>query len=500
MTFVTEKVTPREVRESNSRTGLPLSATFVKQVNRPGVYGDGRGGYGLTLRVRRMTNGRLSKVWVQRLRINGRATNLGLGSFPVVGLATARERALDNRRKIEQGIDPRIAENPTPTVADALEAVIEGRSASWKNGGRSAEIWRNSVRNHADNLIHRPVDQIDTGDVLRVIGPLWTDRYDTAKKVRQRLSLAFRWAMAAGHRPDDPAGEALLAALPRNGVPRRHMAALPPDRVPAALATIDNSAAYPTTKLAMRMLALTATRSGEVRGMCWDEIDNDIWTIPGERTKVSREFRVPLSPEALAVLDEARPYSDGSPDALVFPSARGRQITPDALSKLCHELDLGMTPHGLRSSFRDWCAESAVSRELAESCLAHVVKNTVEAAYRRSDLLEQRREVMNAWGPVHHVATGSTRLGPCPTRRQSNGSAGPMGAGRRPSRQAAILLYIEGWCGTVLCERAGASERARADLLLGRRAGPPAVRCCCRVAGTINRILVNGGGDDGLIP
>ena len=214
------------MRESNSRAGLPLSATFVKQVNRPGVYGDGRGGYGLTLRVRRMTNGRLSKVWVQRLRINGRATNLGLGSFPVVGLATARERALDNRRKIEQGIDPRIAENPTPTLADALEAVIEGRSASWKNGGRSAEIWRSSVRNHADNLIHRPVDQIDTGDVLRVIGPLWTDRHDTAKKVRQRLSLAFRWAMAAGHRPDDPAGEALVAALPRNGVARRHMAAL----------------------------------------------------------------------------------------------------------------------------------------------------------------------------------------------------------------------------------------------------------------------------------
>ena len=128
------------MRESNSRVGLPLSATFVKQVNHPGVYGDGRGGYGLTLRVRRMTNGRLSRVWVQRLRINGRATNLGLGSFPVVGLATARERALDNRRKIEQGIDPRITENPTPTVADALEAVIEGRSASWKNGGRSAEI------------------------------------------------------------------------------------------------------------------------------------------------------------------------------------------------------------------------------------------------------------------------------------------------------------------------------------------------------------------------
>ena len=386
------------MRESNSRAGLPLSATFVRQVNRPGVYGDGRGGYGLTLRVRRMTNGRLSKVWVQRLRINGRATNLGLGSFPVVGLATARERALANRTKIEAGIDPRVDATPTATLSDALEAVIEGRSASWKNGGRSAEIWRNSVRNHADNLLHRPVDQIDTADVLGVIGPLWADRHDTAKKVRQRLSLAFRWAMAAGHRPDDPAGEALLAALPRNGVPRRHIAALPPDEVPAALAAIDDSAAYPTTKLAIHTLALTATRSGEVRGMCWHEIDADTWTIPAERTKVGRDFRVPLSPQTLAVLAAARPYSDGTPESLVFPSARGKQITPEALSKLCHELDLGMTPHGLRSSFRDWAAESGVSRELAEACLAHVVKNTVEAAYRRSDLLEQRRNVMDAWG------------------------------------------------------------------------------------------------------
>ena len=132
--------------------------------------------------------------------------------------------------------------------------------------------------------------------------------------------------------------------------------------------------------------------------MRWNEIDEDIWTIPAERTKVGREFRVPLSRQALAVLDEARCYSDGSPGSLVFPSARSRQITAEALSKLCHELDLEMTPHGLRSSFRDWAAESGISRELAEACLAHVTKNTVEAADRRSDLLEQRREVMDAWG------------------------------------------------------------------------------------------------------
>ena len=193
------------------------------------------------------------------------------------------------------------------------------------------------------------------------------------------------------------------------------MAALPPDEVPTALAAIDSSAAYPTTKLAIRMLALTATRSGEVRGMCWDEIDKDIWTIPGERTKVGREFRVPLSPDALAVLDEARRYSEGTPDSLVFPSARGRQITPDALSKLCHELNLGMTPHGLRSSFRDWCAESAVSRELAES-----VPSARRQEHRRSRLPALRPAAAaprdhERLGTVHHVTTSAAR--PCTTFR-----------------------------------------------------------------------------------
>ncbi len=372
-----------------------LTATFVRNVSQPGAYGDGRGGYGLTLRVRRRVNGGLSKVWVQRLRIDGRATNLGLGAYPLVSLREARDAAFENRRSVAHGINPRTA--VTPTLADAVEAVIASRSTSWKDGGRSAEIWRSSVRNHAAGLLQRPVDTITTGDVLACITPLWSTAHDTAKKVRQRLSLAFRWAIAAGHRPDDPAGEALLAALPRNTSTRRHIAALPPHKVPAALAAIDNSGAHPTTKAAMWMLALTATRSGEVREMRWNEIDEDIWTIPAERTKIGREFRVPLSRQALAVLDDARCYSDGSPGSLVFPSARGRQITAEALSKLCHELDLEMTPHGFRSSFRDWAAESGVSREVAEACLAHVIKNTVEAAYRRSDLLDQRREVMDAW-------------------------------------------------------------------------------------------------------
>ena len=168
-----------------------------------------------------------------------------------------------------------------------------------ETAGRSAEIWRNSVRNHADNLLHRPVDQIDTGDVLRVIGPLWTDRHDTAKK--SPPAALFGVQMGGGRRAPwrtIPPARRCWPRCPAMASPRRHMAALPPGQVPAALAAIDNSGAYPTTKLAMRMLALTATRSGEVRGMCWNEIEGDIWTIPGERTQGRPRVPGPAEPRS----------------------------------------------------------------------------------------------------------------------------------------------------------------------------------------------------------
>ena len=405
----------------------PLTATFVKNVKRPGAYGDGRGGYGLTLRVRRTASGRSSKVWVQRLRIDGRPTNVGLGAYPLVSLREARDAAFENSRAVTHGMDPR---SPgTPTVDDALEAVIAAHSAGWKDGGRSAQIWRASIANHAGALLPRRVDKITTGDVMGCLLPIWATKHDTAKKVRQRLSVVFRWAIAEGHRFDDPAGEAVLAALPRHGREASRMAALPPAEVPAALDAIDASGAYPTTKLVLGFLAATATRSGEARGARWSEIDDDTWTIPGERTKTGRAFRVPLSPMALEALNAARAYADGS--GLIFASAAGRQISAAALSKLCHELDLGMTPHGLRSSFRDWCAETGVARELAEACLAHVVANPVEAAYRRSDLLDQRRVVMAGWSNFVTRARSSVELPP------DYGACGSERAGgHSPARRA----------------------------------------------------------------
>ena len=210
------------------------------------------------------------------------------------------------------------------------------------------------------------------------------------------MQRVFEWAVATEHRADNPV-RAAGSVLPKGNGRAKHFKALPHAKVAGALATIRDSAAAPVTKLAIEFLALTATRSGEVRLAAWDEIDLSaaLWTVPAERTKTGKEFRVPLSPAALSVLRAAEAYRDGD---MVFPSPRGRALSDATLSKLFRSLDIPAVPHGFRSSFRDWAGEVAKTpREVAEACLAHVVQSKVEAAYARSDLLERRRELMDAW-------------------------------------------------------------------------------------------------------
>ena len=209
----------------------------------------------------------------------------------------------------------------------------------------------------------------------------------------------MKWAIAEGYRADNPAGEAISAALPKSNGPAGHFRALPYSQVGAAIEKTRQSGAYIGTKLAFEFLVLTAARSGEVRGAQWSEIDFEgrEWIIPSERMKTGREFRVPLSSRAIEILREAAEYADGS--GLVFPSLRGRVLSDATLSKLAKENGIKGTPHGMRSSFRDWCAESGVSREVAEASLAHVVgSNKIEWAYLRSTLFDLRREVMENWG------------------------------------------------------------------------------------------------------
>ena len=366
-----------------------LSARFVETIQEPGTYGDGRGSGGLSLRVKRTARGHLTKSWGQRISVDGRPRNLGLGTWPHVSLAEARQKCALNLVARQRGELVTGRRRTVPTFAEAVEKVIAVHRDGWKDGGRQEKLWRSSLRDYAmPRLGKRPVDRINTADVMAVLLPIWNEKRETAKRVRRRISAVVRWAVAQGYREDDPAGDAIGAALPRNGVRPRHHPALPYAEVASAIETV----------LAFEFLVLTACRTGEVRGAQWEEMDLEAreWRIPPERMKTGREHRVPLSAGALAVLRAARGLTDGS--GVVFPSARGGPLPEVAMSKLVRGLGIGAVPHGFRSSFRDWAAEcSEAPREVCELALAHVNTNSIEAAYRRTDLFERRRVLMESW-------------------------------------------------------------------------------------------------------
>ena len=376
-----------------------LSARFVATVREPGRYGDGRGSGGLSLLVKRTARGGLAKSWAQRIQVDGRARNLGLGVWPHVTLAEARRKCVLNLVARSRGELVTGRERTVPTFEEAAETVLAIHAAGWKNGGRSENDWRWTLRNYAmPKLGRRPVDRIGTQDVMAVLLPIWNEKRVTARKVRQRIGAVMRWAVAQGYREDNPAGDAIGAALPKKGVRPRHLAALPYGQVAGAVAAVRGSGANLATVLAFEFLVLTACRSGEARGARWEEMDLEEreWRVPAERMKSNREHRVPLSTRALAVLGEAKALAGGS--GLVFPSATGRPHSRAALSKLVGQLGIGAVPHGFRSSFRDWAAECTdAPREVCELALAHVNTNAVEAAYRRTDLFERRRKLMEQW-------------------------------------------------------------------------------------------------------
>ncbi len=372
-----------------------LNATFVRSVRQPGRYGDGRGGHGLTILVKRRKNGRLSKTWAQRIRIHGKETNLGLGSYPAVTLAEARRRALRNRQAIEEGRNPR--EDRIPNFNAAVETVIALHSTKWKPGGLTEKHWRSSLNTYAHpKLGNKRVDRITSRDVLACLSPIWTSKPETARKVRRRIAAVMKWAIAQGYREDNPADDRIPAALGNNRTPPQHARSLHHSQVSAAIRTIENTRAHWATIAAFKLLTLTAARSGEVRNATWDEIDlnTQVWTIPARRTKTGRRLRIPLSTAAIDILNQVHHRTNGV--GLVFPTARGNVMSDATMSKLCKENNIGCVPHGMRSSFRDWCSDTGTPREIAEQALAHVVKG-VEGAYARSDLLELRRPIMQKW-------------------------------------------------------------------------------------------------------
>ena len=280
-----------------------LSATFVRQVSEPGRYGDGWGGYGLSLLVRQGASG-VRKTWAQRLRIEGRPVNIGLGPYPIVTLAEARAAAFENARAVYHGKDPRDRSGDVPTFEAAVEKVIALHAPTFRNP-RTAEIFRSVMDAYAIPRFGRKlVSEVTTADVLAVLTPIWTAKHETARRVRQRIGTVMKWAVAEGYREDDPAGAAIGAALPKNGGRAKHQRAVAHAKVGEALAKVQGSArAWPGTRLAFEFLVLTAARSGEVRGATWEEIDLEARHVDGAGRKDEgrqAEHRVPLSPRALS--------------------------------------------------------------------------------------------------------------------------------------------------------------------------------------------------------
>ena len=384
-----------ELKKPERRQYNRLTPRFVETVVKPGRHGDG---HGLYLHVK--PSG--SRSWLQRLTINGRKHDLGLGGYPLVSLAEARQAAFENRKLARSGGDPlalrRMA--AVPTFEEAAATVIDLHRPTWSNA-KHATQWEVTLRDYAfPRLGTLPVPAITTADIMAVLMPIWHDKNETARRLRQRISAVMKWAIAQGFRVDNPAGDALGAALPRRtGNGQRHHPAMPHGEVATAIEAIRGSEAGMASKLALEFLILTAARSGEVRLAAWSEIDMEeaVWTVPAERIKARREHRVPLSTRALEMLEEARALDDGS--GLVFAGAkRGKPLSNTTFAKLMRSLKLGAVPHGFRSSFRDWAAEhTSASHEVMEAALAHVVSNKVVAAYARTDLFERRRALMDRW-------------------------------------------------------------------------------------------------------
>lgn len=368
-----------------------LTAATVRSKKQPGFYADGNGLY---LKVDKTG----AKRWVQRIVIGGKRRDIGLGSATLVTLADAREKALENRRTARAGGDPladRARASRVLTFKQTAEKVHALHLPTWSNA-KQGQQWINTLTTYAFPFIgEKKIDTLSTADVLAVLSPIWTAKPETANRVRQRLSTVLKWSIAQGWRETNPAAD-IAGALPKRSKPIKHHRSLPFDQVAAAIGTVGKSAAADTTKLALEFLILTATRSGEVRGARWDEVDGNTWTVSGERMKTRKEHRVPLPPRCLEILKAAKPLGDGK--GFIFPSTTGKALSDATLSKLLRELGVDCVPHGFRSSFRMWASERTdYPREVCEFALAHVVGDAAERAYQRSDLFEKRRALMAAW-------------------------------------------------------------------------------------------------------
>ena len=386
-------------KRGGRRLHSALNDRAVKAATAPGRMFDGNGLFLLV--TARGPN--VSKVWKQRITVNGHRQELGLGRYPVVALAKARDKALANLRMVDDGLNPKAERRRArgvPTFAELARADFEHRKAGWRNAKHAAQ-WIGTLEEFAfPRLGERTVDDITTDDVFRVLSPIWHTKPTTAKRLRQRIGAVLAVAVAKGHRSDNPADAVKAMLAKHQSVETKGHRSLAYGEVAGALATVWRSETTKrATKLALEFLVLTAARSGEVRFATWSEIDTDAatWTVPAERMKAGREHRVPLSTRALEILGEASEFHTVRTD-LIFPGRGGKQMAESAFVHALDRLGIDTTAHGFRSSFRVWAAEqTSFPREVCEAALAHTIKDKAEAAYQRSDLFDRRRDLMERW-------------------------------------------------------------------------------------------------------
>jgi integrase len=371
-----------------------LNARAVATITKHGRHADGGGLY-LSI----SPNG--GRRWVFLYRWHGKPTEIGFGSARDVTLARSRELAGQARAKLAEGINPKDARKPTKgaTFGECADRVIEAMRPSWRNSKHAAQ-WEMTLREYAAPLRRLPTDQITTDDVLSVLKPLWNEKPETASRLRGRIERVLDAAKAQGLRSgENPArwrGHLDQLLPKRQRLTRGHHPAMPYADVPAFIATLRKREG--TAARALEFGILTAARSGEVLGTRWEEIDLDsaVWTVPATRMKAGKEHRVPLAPRAVKIVKDIAALSA----KFVFPGGKlGRPLSAKALAKALRRMKVeNATVHGFRSAFRDWAAERTnFTNEVCEAALAHVIENKVEAAYRRGDLFDKRRKLMDVW-------------------------------------------------------------------------------------------------------
>jgi integrase len=416
-----------------ARTIGKLTALKVDKAKRPGMYGDGGGLY---LRVTH--DG--AKNWVFRFMLNGRPRWMGMGPLHTVHLAEARKRAGEHRLRRHDGIDPiearraerqqaRLDAAKAVTFKECAESYIKAHRAGWRNGKHAAQ-WQATLATYAEPVIGKlSVQAIDTGLVLKVLEPIWTAKPETAGRVRGRIESILDWAKVRGYRAgENPArwrGH-LDKLLPARGKVQKveHHAAMPYAALPAFLIKLRGQEGIAAR--ALEFAILTAARTGETIGARWPEFDllDKTWTVPPERMKAGRAHRVPLSARALAILKEMqllRPAGDA--DGYVFPGGKaGRPLSNMAFLMLLRRMGhADLTAHGFRATFKTWASEcTGVQNEIVEASLAHVIGSKVEQAYRRGDLFERRRRLMQQWATFCNTApTGERQNNVTPLRATS---------------------------------------------------------------------------------